>query len=1562
VSDTTVTLRLSADNKALIAALKQAGAVVDEFGKTAGTSGRAGAAGLSTTGKAASAAERDIGRLGNTAKMALGSVAALASVSVAKQLAGSFLQAADRAGQLSARMQLATQSQQEFNYAMERSKQVAHSSYQSINQVAEIAIRAAEPMRQLGLSIKDTLDLTEALSLSLVVSGASLQKSAAAIDQFSKAMQTGTLRGMEFQTVLENAPRFVTALEQSLGKTRAELIAMAREGELTIDKLSGVAGQLSRLREETEAMPTTLDDAKTRFGNAWQEFAEGVSKTVNANQALVKVIEIAADNLGNLALAAGAVALVFGGRLVAALTATAKQKLADIAHSRAQVQAELQAARAAQTAAAARLAGARISLGASGSIRAAEAELAVAQMRTAAAANAASLAFRAKAAAVNLARGAMAMFGGPVGLAVTALTAFVLWARNSRIEAEQLAESVKTHFQSAMGTFREFNEETANVAFSGLASANKELADAAKNLANAERAVREQIEQNERAIARTGFAYQSQIETLAERNQELEQARLTWQHLAVEEHRAIKLSAEMVQQAAGLVNATEEETWALRDKLRELSNLNQTLDEVKPHLVDYFNRAGDASSANNLLAASFANIAQSMQRVDWGEIDKSLSQHIQSAELRRIELTQGRLARRRLELEGLLPTGNIDPAAMSQRQAQIDAILKAEAANDRLVESTRRATQAEQEAKRAAEELKRIREQQLQSQAKYADEAAMVAAQLTGPIAEAEEQRIQRIKTLSAELAAQNIQQADYVTLVNAANAVLVKRSAELHTQQSAPRALLDTMTGELQLLANTREQRELLTRQLHAEHDMREAITRAIEAGNIALRDSPDEQARLIQHARALASASLEVERHTERVQEWAEVATRGVAGIADVFTDVTTRTIRTSREMFRALKDIWKRGFADLIRTALEQDFVRPMQRTLLRMFSGQGYAAAGQASGNYAQALAQGVSGQIVGQATGGIISGVAQRVRGLFGGSSAASTATASNAAAGTALAPRGGLLTRGFSNGLPFASAALGAGGLLYGLKGIGNGGLSSVLGGLSYGALGLGLGGLLSGGAAALAGGASLTGGAMAGMSGAFGALGSAAWVPVAGQIAAAAALVNSLTGGKLFGTKWKAKEGNTTLNIGASGGSASAQIYEEKKKSLFRGTARRWRDVDASDEAQGAARELFAAIDAMARTSAQQLGVELAARVTGSFKTSFDRNGNITEELSTVLGRTYKESIEAFQQRLSAENIIAQIGQLDSTASAIAGRWRANAETLLDGAQFMLTAATDMANGLDLWSQHGLSALTTVVERMQRGDETLTAAYQRITGSARQYGQHIASIETDLRTRGLNAFQRAALDVERQYREHVRSANELAKSLGLSGARAEDLAKIEQWRAVNMADVQRQLESERNRLQDDLRLSQYSPLTDKQKLSEAMAQLSSAVAAGDIQQARSLSQTALDLGRNLYASGRDYNALYTHVNGLLDTLGDGLNLDMDDGTTMGEIANILDNLPNNIAKSLFEQLYASPSPQPVTVPGNGSLLNGETLQTLKSMEALLRDLRNSSDDALQRQIADALR
>lgn len=36
------------------------------------------------------------------------------------------------------------------------------------------------------------------------------------------------------------------------------------------------------------------------------------------------------------------------------------------------------------------------------------------------------------------------------------------------------------------------------------------------------------------------------------------------------------------------------------------------------------------------------------------------------------------------------------------------------------------------------------------------------------------------------------------------------------------------------------------------------------------------------------------------------------------------------------------------------------------------------------------------------------------------------------------------------------------------------------------------------------------------------------------------------------------------------------------------------------------------------------------------------DKSGKITEEISTVFGKTYKEAIDKFVERMQAENVIA--------------------------------------------------------------------------------------------------------------------------------------------------------------------------------------------------------------------------------------------------------------------------------------------------------------------------------
>lgn len=68
-------------------------------------------------------------------------------------------------------------------------------------------------------------------------------------------------------------------------------------------------------------------------------------------------------------------------------------------------------------------------------------------------------------------------------------------------------------------------------------------------------------------------------------------------------------------------------------------------------------------------------------------------------------------------------------------------------------------------------------------------------------------------------------------------------------------------------------------------------------------------------------------------------------------------------------------------------------------------------------------------------------------------------------------------------------------------------------------------------------------------------------------------------------------------------------------------------------------------------------------------------------------------------------------------------------------------------------------------------------------------------------------------------------------------------------------------------------------------------------------------------MGRNLYASGNDYNALYNQVTGLLDTI-TVPQLEMDDGTTMGDLADAILSLPKDFARELFAVLYAPVAPE----------------------------------------------
>ncbi len=180
--------------------------------------------------------------------------------------------AADSYNLMNARLKLATSSQEEFNTAQSELRRIAAATQAPLESLATLYQRISRPLQEAGRSQKDILAVTEAVATSFRVSGASAQEAENGVIQFAQALGAGALRGDEFNSVAEQAPRLMQALADSLGVPIGALKEMAAQGLLTADVVtSALVEQLEVLRTEAEALPDTVGGAMTALSDRWNE-------------------------------------------------------------------------------------------------------------------------------------------------------------------------------------------------------------------------------------------------------------------------------------------------------------------------------------------------------------------------------------------------------------------------------------------------------------------------------------------------------------------------------------------------------------------------------------------------------------------------------------------------------------------------------------------------------------------------------------------------------------------------------------------------------------------------------------------------------------------------------------------------------------------------------------------------------------------------------------------------------------------------------------------------------------------------------------------------------------------------------------------------------------------------------------------------------------------------------------------------------------------------------------------------------------------------------------------
>lgn len=274
------------------------------------------------------------------------------------------LQAAEQYSTLTARIRLATTSQEQFNLAQGELFRISQATRAPLDGAVTLYARTAEQLRQVAASEREVLGFIETVNQSLAVSGSTGQEAASFLLQFAQALGKGVLNGDEFRAVSESNLRLLKALADGLDVPIGKLKEMGEEGTLTTDLIfKALSSQKDKIAREFSELPETVSGALQRIRNAFIRYTGEVDSQTGTSRALAQVLTDVANNfdtLGDAAIVAGGIiASVYTGRVATALAAHGKAMASTATQAVAARQAALSLAVAEQTAAAAALSQAR---------------------------------------------------------------------------------------------------------------------------------------------------------------------------------------------------------------------------------------------------------------------------------------------------------------------------------------------------------------------------------------------------------------------------------------------------------------------------------------------------------------------------------------------------------------------------------------------------------------------------------------------------------------------------------------------------------------------------------------------------------------------------------------------------------------------------------------------------------------------------------------------------------------------------------------------------------------------------------------------------------------------------------------------------------------------------------------------------------------------------------------------------------------------------------------------------------------------------------------------------
>lgn len=207
---------------------------------------------------------------------------------------------ADELNTLNARLKLVTNSTEEFNRAQTALFDLAQRTRSSLGDTITLYAKIAQATKDAGVGQETLLQVVETINQAVQLSGASAQAAEAALVQLGQGLGSGTLRGEELNSILEQTPALADAIAKGMGITRGELRKYGEEGKITAEQVvKALQAQKDEIASQFAQLPLTVGQSVTLLKNAGLQLLGAFDQTSESTAGLAEVIKGLADYLSS---------------------------------------------------------------------------------------------------------------------------------------------------------------------------------------------------------------------------------------------------------------------------------------------------------------------------------------------------------------------------------------------------------------------------------------------------------------------------------------------------------------------------------------------------------------------------------------------------------------------------------------------------------------------------------------------------------------------------------------------------------------------------------------------------------------------------------------------------------------------------------------------------------------------------------------------------------------------------------------------------------------------------------------------------------------------------------------------------------------------------------------------------------------------------------------------------------------------------------------------------------------------------------------------------------------